>query len=366
MKRTLLILSLLMTALVGFLSCSSSDDGEEKGGKVTTDKTTITFMAEQGVHESLNIIASKEWTISGVPEWLNVSSTSGRGNSTITLTTKTANNTADERRAELTIHSGSNTTYVTVTQESALAANCTVKPTNIVTLATGAAFDYSYGSKVAYFYRGIYLPSTTERFTEEEIIAAVTSDISNRLTPNDDFVTSKTGMTPLTNYIIYTIGFDKNGNRGELVKTEIRTKKGTNQAVAEISDVKYDDSFWYWHTSPDGYTERYYQWFISDEDLYDASDPAIAWFFTQAMKSDSKGSDFDPIVKAQSWQRKKSGNIFHLMTWAKDVDGAFSGVIDRWAGMVSTDEASVRMKHMPHKDSDKTQEFRKSDYKAVK
>lgn len=365
MKRTLFIMSLLMTLLVGVQSCSSDDD-DDKVGMVSTDKTTITFMAQQGVSEYLNIIANKEWTVSGMPEWLNASAISGRGNSTITLTTKTANNSAEERRAELTIRSGEKVTYVTVTQESKLVADCIVKPTNIVTLATGTAFDFSYGSKVAYFYRAVYTPTTTERYTEDEIIAVITKDIDNRITPNDDVVSSKTGMSPLTKYIIYTIGFDKDGNRGELIKTEIRTKNNRNQAVAEISDVKYDDTKWYWQTSPDGYTERYYQWFIDDENLYEASDPAIAWFFTDAMKSNGEKSDFAPIVKAQGWQRKRSSNFFHLMTWAKDVDGEFSGIIDRWKGIVSTEDNAARIKRMSSKTTAKQQAFRKSDYKEVK
>lgn len=368
MKKTLLLMSLLVALFAGFTSCSSSDDDDDKGGKVMTDKTSITFMAKQGVSETLSIVASKDWTVSGMPEWLNASSTSGRGNSTITLTTKTANNTVEERTAQLTVQSGNNVAYVTVTQETSISAGCTVKPSNIVTLATGVAFDYSYGSNVAYLYRGIFEKAVADRYTEDEIIAELTKDKDDRITPNDNYITSMIGMSPLTNYVIFTIGYDKNGDRGELVRTEIKTKNGRNQAVAEISDVRYTETLWKWQTTPDGYTERYYQWFIENEDLIYASDPAVAWFFNQAMNSSKNNSDFDPIVKAQGWQRKRSGNTFHLMTWAKNVDGEFSGVIDRWMSQVSSAKDNGGLKLTPYKVSAgaKLQTFRKSDYKEVK
>lgn len=368
MKKTFLLMSLLVALFTGFTSCSSSDDDEDKGGKVMTDKTSITFMSKQGVSETLSIVASKEWTVSGMPEWLNASSTSGRGNSTILLTTKTANNTVEERTAQLTVQSGNNVAYVTVIQETSLAAGCTVKPTDIVTLATGTAFDYSYGNNVAYLYSGILEKTVADRYTEDEIIAELTKDKDDRITPDDNIVSSMIGMQPLTNYVIFTIGYDKNGDRGELVRTEIKTKNGRNQAVAEISDVRYTETLWKWQTTPDGYTERYYQWFIENENLLYASDPAVAWFFNKAMKSNKDDSNFAPIVKAQGWQRKRSGNTFHLMTWAKNVDGEFSGVIDRWMSQVSSAKDNGGIKLMPYKApaGAKHQLFRKSDYKEVK
>ena len=293
--------------------------------------------------QELVITCNSTWNISGKPDWLDISALSGTGNSNIKVWTNKANNSTMELSATLTITSGSKTVTKTVTQRSGLDPELEVSPNKIVVLATGYAFDFNFGSKVKYYYVTRYLPTALERKTDDEIIAEMSANQDNRDTPGDGYVTSWQNQSPSTEYIICTVGYDQNGKHGALKKTSITTKKSTNQALATISDVQYDDTYWYWTTSVNGFVTKYYQWFVSRTDLYDSSDAAIAWFFNEEMQKNP--SNFSPIAQGDSWRRQRNGgNIFHMATWAIDVDGNFSGVIGRFAGSVSSSSSSRAMK----------------------
>ena len=69
--------------------------------------------------------------------------------------------------------------------------------------------------------------------------------------------------------------------------------------------------------------------------------------------------NFAPIVQSTSWNRKRNGDIFHLATWALDVDGNFSGVIDNFAGQVNYSEKKIRKNYV-----EKVDKFRR--FKTLK
>lgn len=124
-----------------------------------------------------------------------------------------------------------------------LTANCNVAPNMIVTLADGFAFDYTFGNNVSYYYVKLYTPNMIARMTDAKIIAEMSADIDDRDTPSDNYVTSWQNLDPLTDYTICTVGFDKNGNHGELQKRTLKTKSASNQALVTISNIKYSDTY---------------------------------------------------------------------------------------------------------------------------
>ena len=82
--------------------------------------TTLTLDAASGSNGSIAITSNTSWTISGSADWLQLSTTSGSNNGTVTFTTKSANTQAIARVAKYTI-SGSGVTppvTFTVTQNS--------------------------------------------------------------------------------------------------------------------------------------------------------------------------------------------------------------------------------------------------------
>lgn len=319
------------------------------------------FDAEAGntqTAQELTIDCNGAWTLEGKPEWLDISALSGNNKSTIKVWPNSANNSTSERSAVLTVKAGSKTATKTVRQRAGLNKNLSVSPKTTVTLADGFAFDFEFGSAVAYYYVKLYNPSTIERLTDAEIIADMSSDISNRDTPSDGYVTSWQNLSPSTEYIACTVGFDKDGTSGKLEKTSLRTKSATNQAIAIISDVKYTDTKWEWTTTTNGYVTRYYMWFNTNPYLYDTTNAAIAWFFQQEMKN--YPDNYQPIAQGDIWQRNRNGGtIFDVITWALDVDGNFSGVIDRFLGSIESNIRQVTSKSRKEEDC-----FKK--YKTIK
>ena len=302
--------------------------------------------------QELTITCNGTWTLEGKPEWLDISSLSGNGTSTIKVWANEANNSTSERSALLTVKTVTKSATKTVTQRAGFDSKLQVSPKTIVTLANGFAFNFTFGSNVKYYYVARYLPSAIDRKTDDEIIREMSSDDSNRDTPTDDYVTSWQKQNPLTEYIICTVGYDQNGNHGALSKTSIKTKSGTNQAAAVISDVQYDDTQWSWTTTVNAYLTRYYMWFNTNSYLYDTTDAAIAWFFKRQM--DNNPDNFQPIAQSGSWSRSRNGGtIFDVITWALDVDGNFSGVIDRFTGQINSGSRKFAPKVISGDDSSK-------------
>lgn len=289
----------------------------------------------------LHITTNAAWSITGVPDWLTLSSVSGNGTAQITLTAISDNASSSQRNCTLTINAGAQTEQVEVIQRGLLASGCEVTPNIVVALADGIAFDFTYGANVSYYYVALYDPDWIERMTDAEIIEEMSSDINNRDTPQDGYVTSWRNLSPLTEYTVCTVGFDDDGNHGDLQKMTLTTKNGSNQARATISDVTYDSMYWNWTTSTNAFVTRYYQWYVPYSDLYDAYDAGIAWFFKQAMEESP--NDFPPISRGDTWYRERNGEtVFHLVTWAVNVEGEFSGVIDRWRGHINSSSSKVQ------------------------
>lgn len=68
---------------------------------LTVKPTSLTLANTSGSAESFTITCNKDWIITGVPNWLNISQTSGNGNATIKLTAKENYTGAEERSPEI-------------------------------------------------------------------------------------------------------------------------------------------------------------------------------------------------------------------------------------------------------------------------
>lgn len=55
--------------------------------------------------------------------------------------------------------------------------------------------------------------------------------------------------------------------------------------------------------------------------------------------------NFAPIAQGDYWSIGRNNNIFHVVTWALDVDGNFSGVIGRLYGYISSSSAKFARKN---------------------
>ncbi len=336
----------MMTVMlsVNLTSCGS-DDGGAPAPTLLLSGLDVEFPSDEGslqTAQELTIKCNTEWVISIDADWLAISNLTGSGDAIVKLYPKSENNSDKVRTAVITVTAGSLQKTKEVTQAAGINGKLYVTPNEVVVLSNGFACDWSYGADVKYYYTKRYLSSDLERKSDKEIIDEMSSDNNNRDTPSDNYVTSWTNQSPLTDYVICTVGYDNNGISGGLMKYPVKTKKGTNQAISSVINVNYDNTYWHWTTSPNGFVTKYYQWFVTSSNLHDASDAAIAWFFKKNMER--YPDDFPPIVKEGNWERVRNGEtIFDVVTWAVDIDGNFSGMIDRFTGQINTNSKGVTM-----------------------
>ena len=173
-----------------------TDDGEvtetvsieqaAKSEDISVNVSEINLDGKANSNSSFLITSNAVWSISGVADWLTLSSTNGNGSSQIIVTAKSDNLSSSPRQCRLSIRAGQKSVSVNVIQNGMYATNCDVVPNKIVVLADGFAFDYKYDSNVAYYYVECYNPTKIERMTDSEIIAMMTQDTDDRDTPSND------------------------------------------------------------------------------------------------------------------------------------------------------------------------------------
>ena len=306
---------------------------------ISVDVSSLTLEGKAGSTGSIRITCNTEWKVTSSLDWVSLSSTSGNGSSQITLTTTSDNLSSTPRKGDLTITAGQKTINVTISQNGLYAAKCNVSPKELVVLSDGCAFDCNFDSNVAYYYWEFYNQRNADRLTDSEIIDKMLD--GSRLTPGDEVVQSVSGLQANTDYVIYIVGFNKNGEHGDLIKTKLTTKKGNNQPFAEITDVRYNDDVFLWTTSPNGFVKHYYQYYITEPNYFSWADPAIAWLFKKELEADS--DKFPPYLQANTQTVLRNGSDkFHLATWAVDGDGNLSGLIDRFRATVSSSSSAPK------------------------
>ncbi|MCM1312257.1 MAG: BACON domain-containing protein [Bacteroides sp.] len=302
----------------------------------TNGTTELTFTSEKGNAKELDIKCNTEWQISGVPDWLDLPKRNGDGNATVTFTTLSANNTASQRSATLRVTAGTEAVSVLVTQAAGL-ASCTVYATNVVVLGDAIACDWKYSSDVKYYYIGLWLESGVDRLDDSEIISKLTSNVSDRDVPTDNYVTSWDGLSSNTTYVLFTISYDNDGNHGELIKQKITTRKVLNlEAAADIDNIyRSSDNKMKWSITPSGKCASYHM--ISGVDVSTAAiscSPVIyAWLINNYLVNSKYGLFTNytidtNIIREGSYQKNintplySPTNVF-IATWGKfsDLDG---------------------------------------------
>ena len=287
-------------------------------------------LVEAGKEQAFNITCNTAWSISGVPEWLTVSSTNGVGNASIKVSANSFNNSPADRDVTLNISSsGVSSQSVKIIQIAGLAAGSNVTAQTVVVLSNCFATDFEYGNNVTYFYAVVFEASFIERYTDEEIIDVMKTD-ENRCTPNDNYVISFYGLEPQTKHVLFLLGFNKDGERGELIRKEITTKSGKNQPMAYVDNVTYDakTNKWCWETTIGAYSTKYYQWVLEYNPAFYGSgkDAFVAWTFSKKIKE----GVFTPILQSSSWTYTGTAGVtqFQTVTWGVGQDGELGGTIE--------------------------------------
>lgn len=139
---------LLVSTLDGSIEKTVIVKQSGKEVKLSVDITSINLSSEANSSQAINITSNSSWTISGIPDWLQVSSLSGNGNSSIVITTRSANESANIRTANIVVSAEGESQTIAVQQEAAFTSS-KATPSNITTLYYAVVFNLEYSSEVA-------------------------------------------------------------------------------------------------------------------------------------------------------------------------------------------------------------------------
>lgn len=337
-SKILALIFCLLTPLV-FVGCKDDKDEPKKDTTLVVSPATLSMLSNKGATVTFSIKCNGIWTIANIPEWINLSATSGNGDATIIATALSDNNDDENRSATIDITTENNSEQVVINQLPAFVSDCSVEFSDILTMTTSIAFKYDIKPGVSYFYSG-YLDKSAAGWTDDKIVEVLTDD--DRFDPKSSDATGLQGfgsMDPDTEYYLCSVAFNEKGERGKLVKTKIRTLKTNDQSpFITINDVEYTTDKWFWDTSINAYTTKYYMVNV-DGDYAEAyhyyfTEAEIAWI----MKSMVDSGDLTAIANSASWQtpRTPGANQLLIATWGVDISGNFAPRVNIYYGTLSS------------------------------
>ena len=224
----------------------------------------ITFSGESGAKDEITITTNGHWTITNIPDWINIPS-SGDGDTKCKIETLSANDTDEDRTAELQVSADGKSATL---KEKALRVKCYIMPTNLVSLYDEICFDLKAVGNINTFKYLIHSERDINRLTDKEIESELAEVEPNKFV--DDYIIfpdnyySEGGyyyFQSNTTYYICTIAYDVNGKPGALKKTPIKTLKYIdydNDAFVSFSEEAYGTGGFQFTCSKEGYCNTYH------------------------------------------------------------------------------------------------------------
>lgn len=177
MKRKNFSLWKLLPALAlvpmgfGVVSCSGNDNDviDPPSNEISVTPTTATILGAKNSTNTITVKTEGDWTMSGCPDWLDTSATSGSGNTTLTLTALSENWSDEERKATLTFSTNTSSATVSVSQHGTLPVGLRVETSNMTIMSDGFACDLKFGSNAKGHREAFFTESEVQTMTDRDI-----------------------------------------------------------------------------------------------------------------------------------------------------------------------------------------------------
>lgn len=306
---------------------------------VSCSDSELNFSSYEGAYNILSVKSNGDWQVRSTPDWLRASVSGGNGNKSISFTTLSANKNSVDRTGNVVIGTCDDEIQISVKQYGGVMSNCQVTPNHIAVLSNGIAFDmdYSRASNVAHYYRGYMEASRAGIMTNPEIISTLQREFQRHL-PSDDEVADFSDLKPNTKYIIYTLAYDMDGKRGDLLSTEVKTsKEEVNEPCGWITDLKCNGSYWEWSVTMSATCYSYWMMTTENQDIALASDVLQAWWLEDAIRHNKSTEYFN----GGDWQQVRGGNMIAVWTRGKTSNSDWAGKIT-WKGCDVSSSATTR------------------------
>lgn len=342
LKVPFAILALLLICSISLMSCKDDKDEPENPQEVPhlqVNPSSISLVSMANSSATLTITCNSTWSITSKPEWINVSSTSGNGDTMLTITALTDNNTASVRSGSINIQSGSLSSTVEVSQVAGLESGCEVMISDEVILNTSATFRLKFGSKASFLYAG-YFPVSSAGWSDDKLVSEMENN-STAMNAKDGLELTADELDEATDYIQCFVAYTENGKRGEVIRKKFTTPSSKNAPKAIITDMGYDSDFWYWSTKIGATAQEYYMLIYTGE---------IAWNYLLYLAPSDIGmifkdkiQDLTSYVNSQDWYCSRDSGEEDLLicTWAQR-DKIWSSVLNMSYKYASEDNSNAK------------------------
>lgn len=118
-----------------------AEENKKEDESISVTPTKASLLGAANSTTSISVNATGSWTLTGLPDWLHASATSGVGNTTITLTALSENWSDMARSAVLTLRTNTLSATASVSQEGDLPKNLRVSLSNTTIMSDGFACD---------------------------------------------------------------------------------------------------------------------------------------------------------------------------------------------------------------------------------
>lgn len=294
--------------------------------------TQVNLPAEKDKSSNITIQCSGNWNLGGSPDWLHVSAQAGIGTTIVTLTALSDNNTSHEREATLEIICDGQKVPVKVTQSAGLRSSCNISTRHQVMLEESMAFLFDFGKDVSYFYVVCAPKSSAPGNTDATLLEWI-NQYGTRHTEKDEIFSME--IDALTDYIVYAVGYDKDDQRGEIMRHEMNYVYSSNPPIAElprtISFYKSSSEMEV-NITPNPACASYIIGFFEDYYSYTGYSQICDASLALYMDLDSEQAHVEEYTNGGEislFRDDVNNKYVTLVTWAKDRKDTPSPVIDR-------------------------------------
>lgn len=305
-------------------------DGAEGELRVNgSTSASLSFGADGGEKQQINITANSDWTITSIPDWIRVSPVNGSKNSTITVTVDKENFSDEDREATLVVEGNGISANLNVNQVAKLAKNCRVELSNLVVSYDGFAADLTFGSE-AKGYREAF-------FYAEDLADMTDRDIYNLLMQRNEF----SGVLDFTYWpgkeypgteLVYCIAAYGNENYsdgshkyGPLQMIKLKTKERTLECDMYLT-ISSTSTEWNVNAEKKGsYGQRCGDYYIYGwegfwaEYMYEMyNDVCSAWFmYAEFLPTIEENPDYGYKSAPQVMTYERSSDSFFCLSWGR-------------------------------------------------
>ena len=300
---------------------------------LTVSPTSASLLGEKGSTATLSVVTTSNWVLTGCPDWLHSSATNGVGNTSIVLTTLSANDMSDEARtATLTFSSNGLTATVSVEQKSTLPTGLRVNTSNMTIMSDGFACDLKFGPNTKGYREAFFTEAAVQTMTDKDIYNKLMEQTEYSGSVDYTFLPGWVDPSTKLVYCVAAYGNESNSD-GSHKYGPITIERITTRSQTIYDDLyltsSYNSSRWTVSASRQGnYGQRCDEfYYIAAEDntadeLYLYANRVtyalLAHLFFKPNIEKDRNWNYCNGPQTMNWTR--SGNRFFCATWGIDRD----------------------------------------------